>query len=88
MNLPLLASVNASENAAFDANAITPEPFPTSTHSADSDDETYSSIRVEDPGQIETLLSRYDLLLHEISTLDHQIQCVLKELAPPVALPA
>lgn len=88
MNLPLLASVNAAEDAALDANAITPEPLPASTHSLESDDESYSSIRVEDPGQIETLLSRYDLLLQEISGLDHQIQGILKELAPPVALPA
>lgn len=88
MNLPLLASVNTAEDAAFEANAITLEPSPASTQSLESDDESYSSIRVEHPGQIETLLSRYDLLLQEISWLDHQIQGILKELAPPVALPA
>jgi hypothetical protein len=95
MNLPLLTTGtmtegtmtegNAVEKAFVKAHGITTEP---SLAPTDSEDEGYSSIRVDDPGQIEGLLSRYDQLLHEISILDHQIQGILKELAPPVSLPA
>jgi hypothetical protein len=95
MNLPLLTTGtmtegtmtegNAAEKVSVIAGGMTTPPSPAHT---DSEDEGYSSIRVDDPGQIEGLLSRYDRLLHEISILDQHIQGILKELAPPVSLPA
>lgn len=76
---------HAAENPPVNPKGITTEP---SCAGADNEDDSYSSIRVDDPGQIDGLLRRYDRLLHEISVLDHQIQSILKELVPPVSLPA